>query len=183
MWTLGGDQPVIPGVTFVRCVMALPRGATRSLSPSFDSARAVALAVKLPCAFARPARYPSVLREPWGASVTIWEATAPVKLPPCHGPPPRSGGVRRRFDAGWYPTSHSPGPDEPGSPCPTYPVQRPNPVHDRLQSSSTGSFCPIVGTLHLHRACNFTGPLVETVPKSLRLSCGSELTRLGISLP
>ena len=36
--------------------------------------------------------------------------------------------------------------------------------------------------------CIFTGTmispsLVETVPKSLRLSCGSELTRQGISLP
>ncbi|EDS08588.1 hypothetical protein CLOSCI_00250 [[Clostridium] scindens ATCC 35704] len=30
---------------------------------------------------------------------------------------------------------------------------------------------------------NFTGCIVETVPKSLRLSCGSELTRQGISLP
>src|SRR6478752_5132809 len=30
---------------------------------------------------------------------------------------------------------------------------------------------------------NFTESLVETVPRSLRLSCGSELTRQGISLP
>ena len=29
----------------------------------------------------------------------------------------------------------------------------------------------------------FTGCIVETAPKSLRLSCGSELTRQGISLP
>ena len=29
-----------------------------------------------------------MLREPWGASVTLWEATAPVKLPARHCPPP-----------------------------------------------------------------------------------------------
>ena len=38
-----------------------------------------------------------------------------------------------------------------------------------------GSFCPVAGNLHLHRYFNFTGSLVETVPKSLHLSCGSEL--------
>ena len=36
---------------------------------------------------------------------------------------------------------------------------------------------------HLHGQYNFTESLVETVPRSLRLSCGSELTRQGISLP
>ena len=33
--------------------------------------------------------------------------------------------------------------------------------------------------VHLHRYFNFTGSLVETAPKSLHLSCGSELTRQG----
>ena len=61
--------------------MALPLGTTGSLSPTFVSARRVGLAVKLPCAFALCARFPTVLREPLGASVTLWEATAPVKLP------------------------------------------------------------------------------------------------------
>ena len=36
---------------------------------------------------------------------------------------------------------------------------------------------------HLHVYYNFAGSTVETVPKSLRHSCGSELTRQGISLP
>ena len=36
---------------------------------------------------------------------------------------------------------------------------------------------------HLHVYYNFAGPPVETVPKSLLHSCGSELTRQGISLP
>lgn len=60
--------------------MALPLGTTGSLSPAFASARLVGLAVKLPSAFILYARFPSVLREPLNASVTLSEATAPVKL-------------------------------------------------------------------------------------------------------
>ena len=66
--------------------MALPLGTTGSLSPTFVPARPVRLAVKLPYAFALVARFPTVLREPLGASVTLWEATAPVKLPTWHCP-------------------------------------------------------------------------------------------------
>ena len=66
--------------------MALPHGATGSLRPTFVPARAVALAVKLPCAFALCAGFPNRLREPLRASVTLWEATAPVKLPTMQGP-------------------------------------------------------------------------------------------------
>lgn len=51
--------------------MALPLGTTGSLSPSFLSARLVGLAVKLPSAFILFARFPSVLREPLNASVTL----------------------------------------------------------------------------------------------------------------
>ena len=39
-----------------------------------------------------------------------------------------------------------------------------------------GSFRLVAGNRHLHRYYNFAGRAVETVPKSLRLSCGSELT-------
>ena len=46
-----------------------------------------------------------------------------------------------------------------------------------------GSFRPGAGNQHLHWYFNFTGCIVETALKSLRLSCGSELTRQGISLP
>jgi len=66
--------------------MALPFGATGSLSPTFVSARAVALAVKLPYAFALYGWFPFSLREPLGASVIVLEATAPVKLPTRHCP-------------------------------------------------------------------------------------------------
>jgi hypothetical protein len=51
--------------------MALPYGATGSLRPTFVPARAVALAVKLPYAFALYDRFPSGLREPLRASVTF----------------------------------------------------------------------------------------------------------------
>ncbi len=60
--------------------MAIPLYATGSLSPTFVSARLVSLAVKLPSAFALFERFPFALREPLSASVTLWEATAPVKL-------------------------------------------------------------------------------------------------------
>src|ERR1700738_3804073 len=39
------------------------------------------------------------------------------------------------------------------------------------------------GTPHLHGEFNFAEPVLETVGKSLRHSCRSELTRQGISLP
>jgi hypothetical protein len=61
--------------------MALPQGTTGSLGPRFRPARHVRLAVKLPFTLALSVRFPTVLREPLCASVTLWEATAPVKLP------------------------------------------------------------------------------------------------------
>ena len=69
--------------------MALPLGATGSLSPTFVPDRRVWLSVKLPSAFTLCARFPAALREPLGASVTLWEATAPVKLPAWHCPESR----------------------------------------------------------------------------------------------
>jgi hypothetical protein len=66
--------------------MALPFGTTGSLRPTFVPARSVDLAVKLPFAFTLFVRLPTALREPLRASVTLSEATAPVKLPACHGP-------------------------------------------------------------------------------------------------
>ena len=89
MWTLGGDKPVIPGVPFIRWAMALPFSATGSLWPAFAPARPVGLAVKLPYAIALDAWFPIRLREPSRASVTLWEATAPVKLPTTHCPQAR----------------------------------------------------------------------------------------------
>src|SRR3979411_699848 len=51
-----------------------------------------------------------------------------------------------------------------------------------MQKSSTGSFCPSVRNPRLHGYLSFAGSLLETAAKSLHLSCGSELTRQGISL-
>ena len=66
--------------------MALPYGTTGSLCPTFVPARLVGLAVKHPCANALYVRLLSVLSVPLEASVTIWEATTPVKLPTRQGP-------------------------------------------------------------------------------------------------
>ena len=114
--------------------MALPQGTTGSLSPTFVPARPVCLAVKPACAFALDARFPTVLSGPLGASVTFWEATAPVKLPTCHGPASRSGStVRPPVNQGWYPKVGSPHPNEHGSQPPTYPVHDSPAANDRLE--------------------------------------------------
>ena len=64
--------------------MALPCGTTGSLYPSFDPVRLVSLAVKRPYAIALYAWLPIMLRAPLKASVTLLEATTPVKLPTKH---------------------------------------------------------------------------------------------------
>ena len=61
--------------------MALPCGTTGSLCSTFVPDRLVGLSVKHPYAIALYARLPSVLRVPLEASVTLLEATTPVKLP------------------------------------------------------------------------------------------------------
>ena len=67
--------------------MALPCGTTGSLYSTFVPARLVSLTVKRPYAIALYVRLPSVLRTPLEASVTLLEATTPVKLPTMHCPP------------------------------------------------------------------------------------------------
>src|ERR1043165_2007826 len=105
-----------------------------SLSPTFVPARLVGLAVKLPCVFALDGGWPTSLREPLGASVTLWEATAPVKLPTCHCPRPRSW-ARVRFPArtGWYFKVDSTRADAPASKSPTYPTQYVPKTNTKLQ--------------------------------------------------
>ena len=80
--------------------MALPCGTTGSLCSTFVPDRPVCLSVKLPYAIALYARLPSVLREPLEASVTLLEATTPVKLPTKQCPPIL--GVRSQISKGWY---------------------------------------------------------------------------------
>src|SRR6056297_1791339 len=64
--------------------MALPCGTTGSLCSCFQPGRPVCLSVKRPCAIALYTRLPTVLRAPLEASVTLLEATTPVKLPTTH---------------------------------------------------------------------------------------------------
>ena len=66
--------------------MALPYGTTGSLCPGFPPDRLVGLSVKHPYAIARYGRLPIGLRVPLEASVTLLEATTPVKLPTKRGP-------------------------------------------------------------------------------------------------
>ncbi len=68
-----------------------PCGTTGSLCSTFVPDRLVSLSVKLPYAIALYARLPSVLREPLEASVTLLEATTPVKLPTTQCPPQTRG--------------------------------------------------------------------------------------------
>ena len=99
--------------------MALPCGTTGSLYSTFVPARLVSLTVKLPYAIALYARLPTVLREPLEASVTLLEATTPVKLPTKHCPPL---GVRHRANKGWYFKVDSTTPSDATSKSPTYPT-------------------------------------------------------------
>src|SRR5256885_2968406 len=66
--------------------MALPYRTTGSLCPAFASARLVSLAVKHAYAIALSSRCPTVTSVPSNSSVTLWEETAPVKLPTMHCP-------------------------------------------------------------------------------------------------
>ena len=61
--------------------MALPCGNTGSLCSSFLPDRLVSLPVKRPYAITLCRRLPIVVRAPLEASVTLLEATTPVKLP------------------------------------------------------------------------------------------------------
>ena len=79
--------------------MALPYGTTGSLYPTFVPARLVGLTVKHPFAIALYARLPSVLRVPLKASVTLLEATTPVKLPTKHC---LRYQIRLQITQGWY---------------------------------------------------------------------------------
>src|SRR3989338_521502 len=163
--------------------MARPHGTTGSLRPTFVPARPVGLAVRLPYAYALAVRLPTALREPSRASVTISEASAPDKLPACHGPrgcEPLSENVTkvRVVFHWWLPTGRNP-----GSSPPTYATQTLPTSNDTVQERGTVSFCPFAGNRNPHRYCSFAELTVETAVKSLRHSCRSELTRQGISLP
>ena len=79
--------------------MALPCGTTGSLCSSFLPDRVVSLPVKHPYAITLYDRLPIGLRVPLEASVTLLEATTPVKLPTKRCP---SREVRPQTTEGWY---------------------------------------------------------------------------------
>ena len=99
--------------------MALPYGTTGSLCPAFAPDRLVGLTVKHPYAITLYARLPSVLRVPLKASVTLLEATTPVKLPTTQCP---SFEVRLQVSKGWYFNVDSTDTSVPASKSPTYPT-------------------------------------------------------------
>ena len=66
--------------------MALPCGTTGSLCSGFPPVRLVCLSVKRACAITLSDRLPIGLSAPLEASVTLLEATTPVKLPAKRGP-------------------------------------------------------------------------------------------------
>ena len=100
--------------------MALPCGTTGSLCPTFVPARLVCLAVKHPYAIALYWRLPIAMRVPLGASVTLLEATTPVKLPTMHGL--RHCRIRSQASEGWYFNVGSIMPGDTTSKPPTYPT-------------------------------------------------------------
>ena len=69
------------GVPFILGAMALPYGTTGSLCSGFPPDRLVGLPVKRPFALTLHRRLHIGLSGPLEASVTLLEATTPVKLP------------------------------------------------------------------------------------------------------
>src|SRR5262249_9330244 len=102
--------------------------------PAFAPARLVSLAVKHAYAYALSARFPTVPSVPSYSSVTLWEETAPVKLPTMHCPRPGSRAqVRTANKSGWYFNDGSTRPSGPASKPPTYPTQIGSQSNAKLQ--------------------------------------------------
>src|SRR5690554_6563879 len=110
--------------------MALPCGTTGSLCSSFLPDRLVGLSVKHPYAITLYARLPSVLRVHLGASVTLLEATTPVKLPTTQCPHLRQ--VRHQTIYRWYFNNDYSKPSDATSKSPTYPTHKVSNVNVKL---------------------------------------------------
>ena len=82
---------------------------------------------------ARVARLPTGPRAPLHSSVTVWEETAPVKLPDEHGPDAGYAPVRHDVHSGWYFTGGSPTAGAAGSQPPTYATQKERRASANLQ--------------------------------------------------
>ena len=102
--------------------MSLPYGNTGSLCSSFLPDRLVSLPVKRPFAITLYGRLPIVLRAPLEASVTLLEATTPVKLPTKQCPSVKE--VRTQTIKGSYFNSDSTNTGVHASKSPTYPTHQ-----------------------------------------------------------
>ena len=100
--------------------MALPYGTTGSLCSAFAPDRLVGLSVKRPFAITLYDRLPIGLRVPLEASVTLLEATTPVKLPTIHCP--RNARVSSQIVKGPYFNSDSKTTGVAHSQSPAYPT-------------------------------------------------------------
>ena len=110
--------------------MALPCGTTGSLCSSFLPDRLVGLPVKRACAITLYGRLPIGLSAPLEASVTLLEATTPVKLPTKQCPP---SGVRGQMSEGRYFKVGSTISGETASMPPGYPTHRTPDLSAKLQ--------------------------------------------------
>ena len=99
--------------------MSLPYGNTGSLCSSFLPDRLVSLPVKRPYAITLYRRLPIGVRAPLEASVTLLEATTPVKLPTKRCLP---FGVRTQIHKGQYFNVDSSNTGVPDSLSPAYPT-------------------------------------------------------------
>ena len=102
--------------------MALPCGTTGSLCSTFVPGRPVCLPVKPAYAITLRGRLPIGLSGPLEASVTLLEATTPVKLPAKQCP--RFQRVRNQMGEGQYFNNGSAGTGAPASQPPDYPTHR-----------------------------------------------------------
>ena len=111
--------------------MALPCGTTGSLCSSFLPDRLVGLSVKRACAITLSGRLPIGLSAPLEASVTLLEATTPVKLPTKQCP--RIPRVRYQMRKGQYFNIGSTTTGVTASLPPDYPTHRAPSINAKLQ--------------------------------------------------
>ena len=111
--------------------MALPYGTTGSLCSSFLPGRLVGLPVKRACAITLCGRLPIGLSAPLEASVTLLEATTPVKLPTKHRP--RKARVRGQTPEGPYFNNGSATTGMTASKPPDYPTHPVPDIYAKLQ--------------------------------------------------
>src|SRR5699024_12388681 len=71
IWTLGEDQPVIPGEPFIRGGPPHPQVGAGSLVPTSVPPRLASPTVTPPCPFPLTPYFPPRLGEPWAPPVTF----------------------------------------------------------------------------------------------------------------